>query len=162
MSGTSVLRKLNPAVPSHWLLLLAGFLWMAVGVFLCLRAFVWLEEVNGTSEIIFGASGAVVAVVGNRFMFANVAHKNVGRIFLLPQRACVFAFTAWKGYAMIVVMVALGITVRNSSFPKRYLAPIYIAMGGALFLSSFVFYQSFWQRFRTHQPSNSREPSSST
>jgi len=143
-----ILYRLNPAVPNHWLFLLAGFLWTGVGTFLCIRAFLWLETLHDLSAALFGASGAVIAVAGKRFVFANVARKNVGRIFRLPQRACFFAFTAWRGYAMIAVMIILGITLRNTSIPKQYLAPLYIAMGGALVLSSLVFYKSFWAHQR--------------
>jgi hypothetical protein len=150
VSRKSVLHKLNPAVPNHWLVLLAGIFWTGVGTTLCLRGFGWLEALHDSSATILGASGVVVAIVGNRFMLESVARKNTGRIFRLPQRACVFAFTAWKGYAMIALMITVGVALRSSSMPKQYLAPLYIAMGGTLFLSSFVFYRSFWSYLKNH------------
>ena len=141
----TLFNKMNPAVPQRWLLLLAGLLWTGVGTFLCFRAFGWVETLHETSADIFLASGAACAVAGNRFIFTHVARKNIRRIAQLPQKACVFAFTGWRGYAMIAVMMTAGIFLRSSSLPKHILAALYTAMGGALVLSSVVFYRSYWQ-----------------
>lgn len=143
MNTESLLHKLNPAVPNRWLFVLAGAVWTAVGLVLCLRALTWLAAEPEPAATLWAVSGVAVAVAGNRFMFAAVARRNVGRIAALPQRACIFAFTAWKGYIMIALMITLGMLLRNSSMPKHYIAPLYLAMGGALLLASSVFYQSF-------------------
>ncbi len=140
----ALLYKLNPAVPQHWLLLFAGVLWTCVGVFLCIRAFGWTVNLPEFSGRLSLASGAAVAFAWNRFMFANIARKNVSRIIRLPQRACVFGFTGWRGYAMILAMSVLGILLRDSLIPKQLLAALYSAMGGALILASVIFYRSFW------------------
>jgi hypothetical protein len=42
-------------------------------------------------------------------------------------------------------MMLLGITLRYSPFPRHFLAVIYATIGGALFLSSFHFYQRIWR-----------------
>jgi hypothetical protein len=137
--------RLNPAVPQHWLLLFAGILWTCVGGFLCFRAFGWIEFLHETSASIYFVLGIAIAIAGNRFVFSGIAHKNVSRILRLPQRACAFAFTGWRGYGMIAVMSVAGVLMRNSSLPKQYLATLYAAMGGALILASVVFYNSFWK-----------------
>ena len=43
------------------------------------------------------------------------------------------------------VMISLGLFLRHSSLPKQYLAVIYLAVGGALFLSSFYYYKLLWR-----------------
>jgi len=42
-------------------------------------------------------------------------------------------------------MMPMGIALRHSSFPKYYLAVLYLAMGGALFLASFHYFYHFWR-----------------
>jgi hypothetical protein len=141
----ALLYKLNPAVPKQWLVLFAGILWTLVGGFLCIRAVGWIEFLHGSSASIPLASGLAIAFAGNRLMFSNIARKNLFRISQLPQRACVFAFTGWRGYILITAMSALGIVLRNSTVPRVYLAALYTAMGGALILASTVSYRGFWE-----------------
>ena len=144
MSWKSVLYKYNPAVPKRLLLIIAGSLWTLVGAFLCWRAYGWLELEHETITPVFAVTGIVVAVTANRFLLAKSARRIVDRISLLPDRACLFAFTPWRGYFMIGGMITMGVLLRNSAFPRHYLALLYGAMGGALVLSSFVFYNSYW------------------
>jgi len=40
-------------------------------------------------------------------------------------------------------MIMLGFTLRHSSFPKAYLAIIYLTIGLGLFLSSLKYYPNF-------------------
>lgn len=78
-------------------------------------------------------------------MLSKAASRNINRIKDLPDRSCVFAFTAWRGYGLVAVMVLLGSLLRQSPLPKPYLAVLYVAMGGSLVLSSLLFYRSFRQ-----------------
>lgn len=145
MSLKAVLYKYDPAVPSSWLLLLAGFVWMTVGVLLCIRAAEWLAPLPDTTAVLLAATGAMVAIVSSRFMFRGIARRNVERISRLPERTCIFAFSAWRGYGIVGVMILLGIMLR-SSLPGQYLVLPYFAMGGTLVLSSSVFFRSYWDR----------------
>jgi hypothetical protein len=43
-------------------------------------------------------------------------------------------------------MVTIGITLRNTSIPKYYLAVPYAVMGGILLIGSFSFYRRFVAR----------------
>ncbi|MBX2992323.1 MAG: hypothetical protein KF749_14325 [Bacteroidetes bacterium] len=141
----AVLYKYDPAVHSSRLLLLAGVVWAAAGMFLCIRAADWLAPLPGATAALLVATGAIVAIVSSRFMFRRIAHRNVERISRLPERACMFAFSAWRGYGIIGVMILLGIVLR-SSLPGQYLVLPYFAMGGTLLLSSSVFFRSYWNR----------------
>lgn len=143
MSFKSVLLHLNPAVDKRWLFLLAGILWASVGGFLCFRAYSWLKGNDTIQLLLFSGAGITLAIVWYQFMFVGIARKNVDRILKLPARVCIFAFAGWKGYGIIFVMIMLGMALRASSIPKQYLAPMYIAMGGALLLSSLLFYKAF-------------------
>lgn len=73
----------------------------------------------------------------------QVVQKNIDRIELLPERACLFAFTAWHGYIMIALMIMIGFTLRNSALPMYYLSIPYTAMGGTLLIGSLRYYRRF-------------------
>jgi hypothetical protein len=78
-----------------------------------------------------------------RFGFSHIAHRNLVRIYAqAPQKdkVCVFAFQNIRSYFLVVIMMALGYGLRHSGIPKTYLAPIYIAIGLALALSSLLYY----------------------
>ena len=67
-------------------------------------------------------------------------------MFFLP-------FQAWKSYLIIVAMIVLGVTLRNSAIPKNVLAVAYTAVGGALFLGSFHYYRHLGTLDADHRPS---------
>ena len=139
----SLISKLNPAVPRHFLFAIAGVLWTIAGVLLCVRGEIWLESFPIGTEFALETLSIVLAVAGYFFFFIRVVQKNIDRIGRLPQRACLFAFTAWHGYIMIALMITVGITLRNASIPKYYLSIPYTAMGGILLIGSFRFYRKF-------------------
>ena len=140
---TSLLAKLNPAIPRHYLFAIAGVLWTIAGGVLCVRGEIWLEVFPLGTEFALEIISIGLAIAGYYFLFTNVVQKNLDRIGGLPERACLFAFTAWHGYIMIAMMVTIGITLRNSSLPKYYLAIPYTAMGGILLIGSLRFYRRF-------------------
>jgi hypothetical protein len=134
------LSKLRPAVPRNWLIAAAGVIWTAVGVILCLMAYHWLTADVSQESILLGVTGLLLAFVVHYFGFSKIARKNIDRLYRFDDKACFFAFQAWKSYLIIAIMAAMGAFLRHSSFPKQYLAVIYIAIGGALILSSFHYY----------------------
>lgn len=142
------LARFTPAVPRHWLLSIAGLLWSTVGVMLCSLAVHWLLQIGRNLAIALAALGLALAVTSWRFIFVKIAHKNISRIEQRPTMTCLFAFQAWRSYALMLFMIALGITLRHSHLPKFYLAVIYTAVGGALFLASFSYYARFWRERR--------------
>ena len=84
-----------------------------------------------------------------RWGFGGIALKNIQRLRRLPDRGCFFAFQAWKSYLIIMVMIALGVTLRHSSIPKHFLAVAYTAIGGALIVGSFYYYRHLSRLIRT-------------
>jgi hypothetical protein len=139
----TILAKLNPAVPRHFLFALAGVLWACAGVLLCFRGVVWIEDVQFPVACGVELAGILLAALGYMFIFSRVVRKNIARIGALPERVCVFAFTAWRGYLIIAVMMTAGIALRSSSIPHFYLALPYTSMGGMLLTGSVVFSRQF-------------------
>ncbi|HPH96679.1 MAG TPA: hypothetical protein PKW33_17625 [Anaerolineaceae bacterium] len=141
------LQKFNPSVSKYLLLALAGLMWSTVGLLLGSMAFTWLTQPVPDGAIILAGLGMVMALAANRFQFSSLARKNINRILAYPSKACLFAFQAWKGYAIIAVMMTGGMWLRNSLIPKPYLAVVYLAIGGALLLASFNYYARLATQF---------------
>ena len=138
-----MLSRFNPAVPRRWLFALGGFVWTAVGIVLSIRAIVWMSQFSFDRIFLVECLGVFIAVSGYSYGFSKIVEKNVKRIHGLPPRVCLFAFTAWRGYFMIIIMVCLGLTLRNSDIPKYYLSVPYTAMGVILLIGSLKFYGEF-------------------
>jgi hypothetical protein len=143
----SVIAMLNPAVPKKYLFGLAGVLWTLAGLVLCVRAIVWLSAFSLGVELALETTSFVIGALGYVFLFVRIVQKNIDRIRQLPDRACVFAFSAWRGYVMIGLMMAIGITLRNTSIPKYFLAVPYTAMGAILLIGSARFFGLFINSF---------------
>ncbi len=127
---------MKPAVGKPVLLFLAALIWIGVGVMLLSLAFGWLNPIGLPGEWFFVIPGVLGALIIHHFGFLRVVDKNLARILPMEGRRCVFAFMSWKSYLIAVLMIAMGITLRHSSIPKRFLAILYIGIGLALILSS--------------------------
>ena len=138
-----MINRFNPAVPRHYLFAIAGLLWTLAGGLLCMRGAMWLGAFQFPVIAAIEAGSLFIAAAGYIFLFAGIVQKNITRIGRLPERACVFAFSAWRGYVMIGIMMTAGISLRNSSIPLYYLSLPYSAMGGILLAGSVMFYREF-------------------
>jgi hypothetical protein len=137
--------SLKPAVSKRWHLVIGGLMWSAVGLMLCRLAVHWLMGIGGGTAIWLGILGAAAAVTVYRFGFLKIARRNIDRVCEFSGKRCLFAFQAWKSYLIIVVMIALGVTLRHSALPRHLLALVYETIGGALFLSSLHYYGGCWK-----------------
>jgi hypothetical protein len=126
----------KPGVPKSILLLIAGLLWIGVGVMLNALAYTWLKPASPGYTFAAAGIGIVAALLIHHLGFLRVVDKNLARILPMKGRRCVFAFMPWKSYILILLMISAGLYLRYSPVPKKYLAILYIAIGTALFLSS--------------------------
>jgi len=129
----------TPAANRKVLVMLAGMLWSTVGIALSAVALGWISG-NWLFAIIVGIIGGAVIY---RFGFSILAKKNLTRIFTQApgkEKVCVFAFQDKRSYFIITIMMAMGYGLRHSPIPKQYLAPLYLALGLALFFSSIHYY----------------------
>jgi len=141
----STLKKFDPAVDKRLLIFLSGILWSIVGIILCKLAMNWLSLTSRQNAVWPGITGGVLAVLIYYFGFLKLVNKNTGRILSKEGKVCIFAFQPWKSYLIILVMIGMGTVLRHSSMPKHYLAIIYIGFGGAMILSSLVYYKYFFK-----------------
>ncbi len=135
----------KPFVSRKWLFFLAGALWFAAGFNLCLLAYRWL---HGPWKYLFWLALAVSSLV-SYFGLRRIAHRNVRFIKKRPDKTCLFAFQPWRSYLIIIVMVAMGLSLRHSSFPRHWLGLIYTVMGGALAVASFSYFREGLTHLKT-------------
>jgi hypothetical protein len=138
-------KKFDPAVNKKFLIALSGILWTIVGIALCNLAVGWLSESVSQNTSLLGAGGILLAMLIHHFGFLRIVDKNIERILSKSGKVCIFAFQPWKSYLLILIMVAMGMFLRNSAMPKHYLAVLYIGFGGAMLLSSLRYHRNFYK-----------------
>jgi hypothetical protein len=138
------INRFTPAINSSFLFILAGVLWFSVGIMLCNFAYHWLLNYEGKYIIFFLIAGVILAILFTLFKFKKFANKNIERIKAKGLKSCFFSFMSWQTYIMVVIMMSMGIILRHSSLPKEYLSILYIGIGGALFLSSFIYFNYYY------------------
>ena len=140
--------KGKPAVKNKWLLILSGLMWTGVGVLLSGLAIKWLIVYTPLQIIAVTVFGLLLGILIATFGFNKIVHKNIRRIKNYQDKVCLFAFQEWKSYLLIAVMMSMGIFLRRSTLiPKLWIAPVYFAIGFALFVNSFIYYRSFINNF---------------
>jgi hypothetical protein len=134
----------KPTAPRWILNALSGLVWSGVGLLLLRWVWVWLSPMpypNWIPSALAGIGLALLAGTG----FSWMAKRNLLRLERLPDRPCIFAFQRWTSYPLVVFMIVLGVTLRHSLLPRTWLAPVYLGIGGGLFLASLLYFQSLIQ-----------------
>ena len=139
------IRKFTPAVDKSVLILMAGLMWCGVGILLMRYAVSWLSSCSAREQIFFYTLGFLAAMPIHHFGFLKIADKNLNRILALTKKTSPFSFMTWKSYFIVLIMVSMGIALRHSSLPKRYLSILYNGIGLALFLSGIRYFRFFFK-----------------
>lgn len=137
------IRQFTPSADKRILVLLAGLMWCGVGIMLIRFAVIWLYPLGIKTSVIYYAAGFLAAMPIHHFGFLKIADKNLRRLLPLTEKKCVFSFMTWKSYIIVLIMVSMGIALRHSSIPKRYLSILYDGIGLALFLSGIRYLRFF-------------------
>ncbi len=137
------LRKFTPSVDKRILVLVAGLMWCGVGVMLACFAYSWLSALSVSEKELYYVAGFLTAMPIHHFGFLKIADRNLRRLLPITQKKCFFSFMTWKSYIIVVIMVSMGIMLRHSSIPKRYLSILYNGIGLALFLSGIRYFRFF-------------------
>lgn len=137
------IRKFTPAADKKVMILMAGLMWCGVGIMLIHYAVTWLSQSKGSEQLYFYAAGFLAAMPIHHFGFLRLVKKNLKRLLPMTEKKCVFSFMTWKSYIIVVFMISLGITLRHSSLPKKYLSILYNGIGGGLFLSGISYLRNF-------------------
>jgi hypothetical protein len=138
------IKKFTPSVDKRILVLLAGTMWCGVGIMLIRFAVTWLSSPGISGTGIYYAAGFLIAMPIHHFGFLKIADKNLNRLLPLTEKKCLFSFMTWKSYLIVLIMVSMGIALRHSALPKRYLSILYNGIGLALFLSGIRYFRFFF------------------
>ena len=139
------IKKFVPSVDKSILVLMAGLMWCGVGILLVSYAVSWLSTCNSREQFFFYSAGFLAAMPIHHFGFLKIADKNLNRILSLAEKKSPFSFMTWKSYIIVLIMVSMGIALRHSSIPKRYLSILYNGIGLALFLSGIRYFRFFFK-----------------
>jgi hypothetical protein len=143
------IKKFTPSSDKRILVLLAGLMWCGVGIMLISFAVKWLSPYSWKEQGLFFAGGFLAAMPIHHFGFLKIADKNLKRLLPLTEKRCVFSFMTWKSYLIVLVMVSMGIALRHSAIPKKYLSLLYNGIGLALFLSGIRYFRFFFKLLLT-------------
>jgi len=131
MAGKLSRLKLNASRSVH--LFVAAILWTVVGVSLISRGIVWL---NGVESLWIVIPALIVGTVKSLFMLDKSAKKSVDRIIATRDGRCLGGVYSFKTWLLVLVMMAAGCLMRNSSLPKEFLGLFYVSIGWGLLFSS--------------------------
>lgn len=137
------IEKFTPSVDKRVLVLLAGLMWCGVGIMLIRFSVIWLSPMGAGIAWIYYSAGFLTAMPVHHFGFLKIADKNLNRLLPLTDKKCLFSFMTWKSYIIVLIMISMGIALRHSALPKRYLSILYIGIGLALFLSGIRYLRFF-------------------
>jgi len=133
----SVLQKLKPGIPKRALFFVASVVWASAAGVLGYKGGMALAHDSPVFTIIALAAGGVFY----RLLFARIPERHIHRFHSMPHPTpCLFSFLDWRGYGLMVVMIAIGVLLRTSGIlAAPIVGAIYVAMGVPLFLSSLRF-----------------------
>jgi len=139
------LEYFTPRVSKHYLLLIAALVWTFAGGLLLSRG-IALNKTLPQHWVVELIAGLIAGLLFYRLLFKRISSKHVIRIQNLPiEQPCLFSFFNFRSYLMMFSMITLGILLRISGFAStEYLSMMYITMGIPLLMSSFRFYQTFF------------------
>ncbi len=127
----------------HNLILTSGIVWTLSGLMLIIIFLRWLNILTDKQILWAVIIGIPIGLIKGK-LFWHISQKNINRILNLPHKTHILNFQTPTAYAFILFMMAFGITMRTTNIiAKKYLAPIYIGIGLALLISSFVYYITY-------------------
>jgi hypothetical protein len=129
----------KPAVDRTILVLMAFILWILVGVMLSRSAIIWWESYMGSLIPLFVVLGLFLGLFKGYFILTRVVNINIKRIYEMEGTGFILSFISLRTYLLIIGMMILGMLLRHSSFPKHYLAIIYLGVGLAMIISSYPY-----------------------
>ncbi len=120
---------------------IAAGLWGVVGLGLLMAGLFFLfggDTIDTPSWIGFGIA-MVIGFVKGKIVLPKVAKKNMARIESLPEQSPFYMTFNVKSWMLVLGMIILGRTIRFLDAPHFIVGAIYVAVGIALLLGSYVY-----------------------
>jgi len=140
-------HRFKPGVPKQVLFLAAASLWGFASYRILKMAFIKIDH-----HSIHTWMNYVIGIVGfipfYWYIFRKVGKRYVLRIINMEQeKPCIFAFFDIRGYVLMTLMIAMGITIsRLNLMPDLYLGTFFISLGLSL-LAAAIYYLYEGYRF---------------
>jgi hypothetical protein len=140
-----ILEKCKITVNKRTLLLLAGVLWSFAGGRILTLGYedLFIYSDGAWEYLLFSL---VIFTLFFVYIFNRMVKKHINRIISSSlSKHCIFSFFDLKGYAVMIVMIAGGITLRNAHVINAvYLGSFYLGLGSALFSAGIKFLTTGW------------------
>ncbi|NPD45713.1 hypothetical protein [Lentimicrobium sp. S6] len=133
--------------PNH-LIFLTGLLWLVASYILLSRAYSWAIDLESTYLLIGIILGLVLGFVKSKLIFIKLTNKNIERINAFENKVSLWEFHLNKDKLLIVLMIGIGIVLRQSFIPKWVLMPIYLGIGLAMFLVFLLYMRTFLRQIK--------------
>ena len=132
-------------IPTRYLLLVNGLLWMAVGVKILLTGVDYYGRLESIPWWYFLLSAVVFT--GFWFMFTGVVRKYSARIMSMTEpKTSIFKTFSIKGYIIIAFMITLGIVLKRiPQVPDSFIAWFYCGLGPGLLSAGVRFIVRWWK-----------------
>lgn len=132
----------EPAVDRRILLRTSAAVWFLVGLGLAVRSGLGYAQDGHHTAIWLAPLAAVLGWLKGHFALAPLARRNVARIRALSphkEKICLFAFQSLQSFAVIGVMIGLGVVLRHLPLRRDILASLYLLIGVALTRGSLAY-----------------------
>jgi len=137
----------EPSVSRRGLVTLSGLVWSLAGLMVFIRAILMIDTLTPFGIALITA-GLVLGILKSRFVLARIARRNIDRIKTMSpekDKLCLFAFQPPMSYALIIVMVSAGLTLRHFFPHSIYVIALYFAIGIALLYSGLEYFKNTGQ-----------------
>jgi len=111
----------------------------------------WLKNLSNLQVIIDLLIGLILGSIKYFYLFKNLNLKNYNRIINGEKKQNFLHFIKPKTFILILVMIFLGISLRVIiNVDRKYLLPVYFAIGVALLFSSINYVKFYIKSKKPH------------
>lgn len=129
----------KPGAPLRIHHCLAASIWSLVGIFLMTRGWLYLHS---TTRMWLFLPAMAVGTCKSWLLLDKAARKNLARLSAKEDGDCLGGVYSARMWALVAMMILLGLILRRSGIPGEWVGSIYVAIGWALFFSS----RLLWER----------------
>jgi len=141
------IRRFKPGVARKVHVFSAALLWTLIGGLLLYRGVGYLVQGGAFWP---GLPALVVGTLKSYFILDKSARSGLHRISNFSDNTCIGAVYSWKTWLVVLLMMAFGILVRNTSLPALLKGAVCIAIGWSLLYSSRLAWKK-WANWKTEQ-----------
>ena len=132
------INKIFVSANKRTLFIIGGLLWTFAGARIFTLGYGDLFS-NAQNPFSYILVSIIVYLIFYNFIFSKMVNKHVKRIIDNErEKYCIFSFFDIKGYIIMAIMIAGGITIRNLGVVN----PIYLGLGGALATAGIMYFLS--------------------